>query len=272
MIRKWLVKRTEFDRLEARLGAIEGEITPAASIRRLDERIAAIEGDIAPSQAIQGLGERLSAIEDDTAPALAIRRLDERLAAIEGDIVPSQVIHGLGERLAAIEDDTAPALAIRRLDERLAAIEGDLVSRQAIRRLDSRIATIERDLPALLAMATGLRADLRRHEQQTIQTVLAVTQGGRRIEAMRRLVRWAGVRLDRLASETERSEQVEVAKVKASLAILEHRIEREAEQARRSATGLFERIEELRRNAASDGDRLADEHRRSDAPVRPVTP
>lgn len=142
-----------------------------------------------------------------------------------------------------------------RLEARLGAIESEITPAQSIRRLDERVATIERDVSAT---TMSLRADLRRCEEQIVEIALAVARGGRRIEALRRLVRSVGLRIDDLASETARSDYVKVAEVKASLAILEHRMERDAEQASRSATGLLERIEALRRNAPPGGDRFAD--------------
>lgn len=153
---------------------------------------------------------------------------------------------------------------IERLEARLAAVERDMTPPQSIRLLEDRIAAIERELPSVLSLATNMGAEMRRLDGQTTAVALEIARVGRRVEALRRLVRHGGSRLERVTAATATGASAmqagddALARLKASLAILEHRIGSEAEQARRSATGLFERIEALRRDAAPGETRDAD--------------
>lgn len=93
--------------------------------------------------------------------------------------------------------------------------------------------------------------------QLVAQTAIERTAAAdRQVRALRRMMRAGANRLDRvLAASAAEAQQQELARLKAALTFMEHRIEDEAEQARRGIAGLFQQLRSGRSGNDSDRER-----------------
>lgn len=141
---------------------------------------------------------------------------------------------------------------LERLEMRLVVAERDAVPPRVIHDLEKRIGAMEHGLPATQSLADDLDVELRRLDQQMAAASLAIIQATKRVDALRRIARRGEARLQQLVSQIGDGEDAitsqgrDVAKVAASIAMIEHRLDTEIEQSYRTVTGLLERIELLR--------------------------
>lgn len=125
--------------------------------------------------------------------------------------------------------------------------------------LEVRVAALERDLSASQTMLKMLADRATTAERIALDAVRTLAVAERRLAVLRRAMRGGGTHLRKAIDATrdsesrDRQQAIEMERLKASLAILDARIEADAEEARRSALGLFQRVETLRSHRQTDG-------------------